>query len=227
MAKIIKDLDGIALVEEHVAANYPFSVQHHNGSSWSTACAFVTQAAALAHAKDSLSAKPKLPVRIEHATGGFKIVDQLPVYTVREALERPYDKALWTGFGEPPKVGDQVFINVNQLGPGVVTGYAVDGGYLGVMVLANAESRPDWHKRQNPENQPAMVFGSELRPTLKALYALWDKLSDVPVDEQGLLEADFLYFEAGKPREDVWRWFEARNPDFVVGDVMQGKRKPV
>lgn len=225
MANTIQDLDGIALVEENVAANYPFSVQHHNGSSWSTACAFVTQAAALAHAKDSLRTKPTLPVRIEHATGGFKVVDQLPVYTVREGNERPYDKALWTGFGEPPKLGDKVFINVNQIGPGVVTGYMVDGGYLGVMVLANADSRPDWHKRQNPENLPAVVFGSELRPTLKALYALWDQLGDIPVDEHDCMEAGFLYFDAGKPREDVWRWFESRHPDFVVGDVMQGKRK--
>jgi len=64
------------------------------------------------------------------------------------------------------------------------------------------------------------------RRSLAELYALWDQLADVPVtfDGQDVLDAPFEQFEAGTPREDVWHWFEAQNPRFVVGAVMQGIR---
>lgn len=65
---------------------------------------------------------------------------------------------------------------------------------------------------------------------LPRCYQLWDALSDVPTrtdPQSGVeeLDAAFLHFEAGTPREDVWHWFEARNPDFVVGEVLQGQRR--
>lgn len=37
---------------------------------------------------------------------------------------------------------------------------------------------------------------------------LWDKLGDVPVNDEGELEESFEHFEAGEDREDVWTWFE-------------------
>lgn len=37
---------------------------------------------------------------------------------------------------------------------------------------------------------------------------LWDKLSNVPVNEDDELEESFEHFEAGTDKEDVWRWFE-------------------
>jgi hypothetical protein len=62
--------------------------------------------------------------------------------------------------------------------------------------------------------------------SLAALYALWDELGDVPVDDSGRIQARFGCFDAGAPRDEVWRWFEAENPQFVVGEVMQGRRVP-
>jgi hypothetical protein len=41
------------------------------------------------------------------------------------------------------------------------------GDYLGVMVRLDEATRPDWHKKQNPENQPALAFGAEIMPILK------------------------------------------------------------
>ena len=37
---------------------------------------------------------------------------------------------------------------------------------------------------------------------------LWDKLGDVPVNDDGELEEPFEHFGEGTDREDVWRWFE-------------------
>ncbi|MCC5611205.1 hypothetical protein LC612_31730 [Nostoc sp. CHAB 5834] len=69
------------------------------------------------------------------------------------------------------------------------------------------------------------------RAELDDYYALWDQLSDFPVAEghpefdDGAIEKDFLHFQSGTPREDIWRWFEAQHPSFVVGEVQQGIRR--
>jgi hypothetical protein len=153
----------IPVVTNKQPANFPFAVQGQNTENWSTAENAVTLDAAM-EAAHALAAKyPKLPVRIEHSQGGPVIVHSLPVFKRREGDERPYRHALWSGAGEPPAVGSRVIVRINGIGPGTVTGYAVEGGYLGVMVQADEATRPDWHKKQNPSNGPAIVFGAELK----------------------------------------------------------------
>jgi hypothetical protein len=61
---------------------------------------------------------------------------------------------------------------------------------------------------------------------LNELYALWDALGRTPVDAGGRLLEDWLHFQAGASKEDVWRWFESVNVEFVVGEVMEGRRRP-
>lgn len=67
--------------------------------------------------------------------------------------------------------------------------------------------------------------------TLADYYAYWDMLSDIPVAdvhdefEDCAIEQPFLHFPAGTDREEIWHWFEAQHPDFVVGEVQQGKRR--
>lgn len=56
------------------------------------------------------------------------------------------------------------------------------------------------------------------------LYANWDRFADVPVSEDGAIEAPFLHFDVGAERETIWLWFESQNPRFIVGDVMNGIR---
>lgn len=36
----------------------------------------------------------------------------------------------------------------------------------------------------------------------------WDKLRDVPVDDDGEIENAFEHFEIGTDVEDIWHWFE-------------------
>lgn len=60
---------------------------------------------------------------------------------------------------------------------------------------------------------------------LSAYYELWDQLANVIVDSDGCITSEFLHFDVGTHRETIWRWFESRHPDFVVGEVMQGIRR--
>jgi hypothetical protein len=65
--------------------------------------------------------------------------------------------------------------------------------------------------------------------SLPELYALWAKLSNVPIQTEGdlneTIEIEFMNFPVGTHREEIWHWFESQNPDFIVGEVMQGIRR--
>lgn len=152
----------IPVVSEDSAANYPYVVETLNTSNWNTSAAMVTLEAAQEHAQGLHQQYPQLPVRIKHCCGGFVITHQLPHWKPCEKDEKPYAVALWSGRGEPPDIGSNVNIRINSIGAGTVTGYTVYKGYLGVMVKAEESSRPSWHRAQNPDNQPALVFGAEL-----------------------------------------------------------------
>ena len=48
-----------------------------------------------------------------------------------------------------------------------------------------------------------------MKRTLKELQELWDKLGDIPVNNDDEIEEDFLNFPAGTSKFDVWHWFDA------------------
>lgn len=73
--------------------------------------------------------------------------------------------------------------------------------------------------------------------TMLELKALWAILGDVPVFDSsdydaetissvalkdGDIEVQYLHFDVGTPREDIWHWFEAQNTRFIVGEVLMG-----
>lgn len=60
---------------------------------------------------------------------------------------------------------------------------------------------------------------------LKKLYALWDQLGDIPTNDADEIEEGFLHFDLGTHRESIWHWFEAQNPRFLVGEVINGQRQ--
>lgn len=153
----------IPVVPSKKTANFPFVVQGRNTENWNTVETAVTLEAAMESAQALAAKYPALPVRIEHCQGGPAPVHTCPLFKHREGDERPYRHALWSGKGEPPALGAPVTITANAIGLGKVTGYAVHGGYLGVMVQADDATRPAWHKAQNPENTPMLVFGAELK----------------------------------------------------------------
>lgn len=152
----------IPVVKSAEPANFPWAVQVQNTENWSTHGARVTEASARELASELKKSHPSLPVRIQHCTGGPVVTSMLPSYRKRIGDEVPYDTALWTNRADPPAWGSEVTVRLNKLGAGKVTGYYVVEGYLGVMVQLNDATRPDWHRRQNPENTPSVVFGAEL-----------------------------------------------------------------
>jgi len=42
----------------------------------------------------------------------------------------------------------------------------------------------------------------------EALEKLWNAFGDIPVDDEDHIEEDFLHFECGTDRFDVWHWFD-------------------
>lgn len=69
-------------------------------------------------------------------------------------------------------------------------------------------------------DRPAMIR------SLDELKVLWGQLSDVPIDGEDCLDGDFLHFESGTPREDVWAWFESQHPDFSVAEMQGSRQRP-
>lgn len=55
-----------------------------------------------------------------------------------------------------------------------------------------------------------------LRPRI-----LWNKLGDIPIDEQECIEEKFEHFEIGTHRETIWHWFEEKFNLSVAKDLMK------
>lgn len=60
---------------------------------------------------------------------------------------------------------------------------------------------------------------------LMLLTELWDKFSEVPVNNDDEIEEDFLCFPAGTDKMDVWHWFDERCPNGLVVDLMKENTK--
>lgn len=145
-------------------ANYPFVVVVRNTENWNSEASFVSMAAAESKLLEIQKQFPGLPSKIIHHIGGLVVVGAAPVYRKANPGEEPYDVALWTGCVDVPGFMQDVNIRLNGIGQATVVGYAVLDGYLGVMTKANEATRPEWHKRQNPNNEPGLTFGIEISP---------------------------------------------------------------
>lgn len=60
---------------------------------------------------------------------------------------------------------------------------------------------------------------------LMNLMELWDKFSEVPINNDDEIEEDFLCFPVGTYRFDVWHWFDERCPNGLAVDLMGEKSK--
>lgn len=61
---------------------------------------------------------------------------------------------------------------------------------------------------------------------LERVKALWDRLGDVPINENEKIDTDFLHFSEGTHREDIWHWFESSLSVSVVY-LMRGEIPPI
>ena len=55
---------------------------------------------------------------------------------------------------------------------------------------------------------------------LYTLKELWERFSKVPVNNDDEIEENFLLFEAGTSKFDVWHWFDERCPNNLHDDLM-------
>ena len=55
---------------------------------------------------------------------------------------------------------------------------------------------------------------------LLTLNELWNKFSEVPVNNDDEIEEDFLFFPAGTSKFDVWHWFDERCPHNLHDDLL-------
>lgn len=49
----------------------------------------------------------------------------------------------------------------------------------------------------------------------KILEFLWERLGDIPVDDDGCIEEDFMGYETGTDREEIWNWFDENHSEGV------------
>jgi hypothetical protein len=78
------------------------------------------------------------------------------------AMVNARDPHKWSGKNDPPALGEHVIVRTNNIGPGTVTGYFAQYGWLGVLV--KLDNPPGWWLAQNPERPLAHIFGIELDP---------------------------------------------------------------
>jgi hypothetical protein len=69
----------------------------------------------------------------------------------------------WSNDLPPPAIGTKVHVTMNRLGTGVVRGYFVECGWLGLLV--EFLNPPEWYVKQNSHSNPlGHVFGAEFQP---------------------------------------------------------------
>ena len=92
----------------------------------------------------------------------IEILDTLPAYQLKGFPDTPKEvgATLWSGKEAPPAIGALVYVGVNRIGWGVVKGYFIESGWLGVSL--ELEGPPDWWIKQNGGLKTAMVFGAEI-----------------------------------------------------------------
>ena len=48
---------------------------------------------------------------------------------------------------------------------------------------------------------------------------IWEMLGNIPTNENDEIETDFLHFEKGTNREEIWLWYENKY-NIIVGNIL-------
>jgi len=55
----------------------------------------------------------------------------------------------------------------------------------------------------------------------KLAEQLWDKLKDIPINDNEEIDEDWHIFSKGTNREEIWQWFEETYNISVAKDLMK------
>lgn len=56
--------------------------------------------------------------------------------------------------------------------------------------------------------------------SLSIAKELWERLSDIAIDENDCIDEPFLFFEAGTENTEIWHWFEEKFNISIAKDLM-------
>lgn len=92
-------------------------------------------------------------------------------------------------------------------------------------ILAKAWVNPNTHQFDslltNPvDTEDGWCEYCEEHCELVTIEKLWDDFSIIPINDNDELEEQFLDFEPGTSRYDVWHWFDERCPNGLAVDLM-------
>lgn len=59
---------------------------------------------------------------------------------------------------------------------------------------------------------------------LATLSELWERFSEIPINNDDEIEKPFLCFPAGTYRFDVWHWFDERCPHNLHDDLLNNEK---
>lgn len=59
-----------------------------------------------------------------------------------------------------------------------------------------------------------------MKTKLKVAKALWEDLTEIPINEDSEIEDSFLSFEKGTHILEIWAWFEEKFEVSVAKDLM-------
>lgn len=55
---------------------------------------------------------------------------------------------------------------------------------------------------------------------IQSAEALWKKLGDIPINEDEEIDEDFMQFEKGTDRYEIWHWLEEKFDISIAKDLM-------
>lgn len=61
--------------------------------------------------------------------------------------------------------------------------------------------------------------------TDRELEKMWDEFADIPLDEDECLEEDWMHWEKGTFREDIWHWFDEYHSNGVYWLLYERDRR--
>ena len=59
---------------------------------------------------------------------------------------------------------------------------------------------------------------------IKQALKAWDKLGELPVNDNSIIESPFMHFEVGTDVHDIWHWIENTYDVSIVIDLMEGTK---
>jgi hypothetical protein len=78
----------------------------------------------------------------------------------------------------------------------------------------------DYHNNAG-DNEPEVDEPAETRKwALRQAEMLWKLFGEVPVNDDGITQLQFLEFPMGTDREEIWHWFEDVFGVSVAEDLM-------